>query len=109
MRNPTTKPELSAYLKKKFGVFAGLRFWRKTNMNGNRVLISRHWPHIIPWSWSVWVKWSKWPVRWGHYKKPNGYMYLNFTLLFLNFTVNRQPDDWMVKQNYIDALLEETK
>lgn len=102
----TTKHQLSDHLKKHFGFWAGLRFWKPTNSKGSVVLISRHWPHIIPWSWSVWVSWSKWPIKWGHYRKPNGYMYLNFTLLFVNFSINSQPDDWMVKQNYIDAYLD---
>ena len=35
-------------------VFAGIRFWGKTNVTGAHLLISRHWPHLLCWSWSIW-------------------------------------------------------
>lgn len=41
--------------RKKLGWRAGLRFWGGTSTPGSRVLISRHWPHLLCWSWSVWV------------------------------------------------------
>jgi len=39
----------------KLGWRAGLAFWKKTNVKGSRVLLSRHWPHRLCWSWSIWV------------------------------------------------------
>lgn len=39
----------------KLGWRAGLSFWSKTNTPGSRVLLSRHWPHRLCWSWSIWV------------------------------------------------------
>lgn len=41
--------------RRKLGWRAGLAFWTKTNVPGSRVLISRHWPHLLCWSWAVWV------------------------------------------------------
>lgn len=99
--------KISSHFKKELGFFSGLKFFKKTNMRGHYVLVSRHWPHIIPWSWSVWVSFSKWPFKWGHLKTPNKYFYLNFTLFFVNFSINRQPYDWMVKQNYVDYYVDE--
>lgn len=42
-------------MRRRVGWRAGLNFWTKTNMRGSRVLLSRHWPHLICWSWSIWV------------------------------------------------------
>lgn len=41
--------------RKRLGWRAGLSFWSKTNVKGSRVLLSRHWPHRLCWSWSIWV------------------------------------------------------
>jgi hypothetical protein len=39
------------------GWLAGLSFWTKTNVKGERILLSRHWPHLLCWSWSIRVGW----------------------------------------------------
>lgn len=41
--------------RRKLGWRAGLAFWSQTNTPGSRVLLSRHWPHRLCWSWSIWV------------------------------------------------------
>lgn len=41
--------------RKRLGWRAGLKFWSETNVPGSRVLLSRHWPHHLCWSWSIWV------------------------------------------------------
>lgn len=41
--------------RRKLGWRAGLVFWGKTNVKGSRVLLCRHWPHRLCWSWSIWV------------------------------------------------------
>jgi len=40
--------------RKRLGWRAGLSFWSKTNVEGSRSF-SRHWPHRLCWSWSIWV------------------------------------------------------
>lgn len=48
--------------------FAGLAFFQPTNVKGSVVLVSRHWPDSITWSWSVWWRSkfgspkARWPV-----------------------------------------------
>lgn len=44
-----------ATMRQRCGWRAGLAFWGKTNTEGGRVLLSRHWPHRLCWSWSIWV------------------------------------------------------
>jgi hypothetical protein len=41
--------------RKRLGWRAGLAFWCRTNVPKSRVLLSRHWPHRLCWSWSIWV------------------------------------------------------
>lgn len=41
--------------RRRLGWRAGLGFWSMTNVRRSRVLVSRHWPHRLCWSWSVWV------------------------------------------------------
>jgi hypothetical protein len=43
----------SARTKRHLGRFAGLRL-SKTNTGG--VAFSRHWPHLLCWTWSVWLQ-----------------------------------------------------
>lgn len=100
------KEDLSEYLKKKFGLFAGLKVWESTNMKRTKVLISRHWPHITPWSWAVYVAIYKHPFSFFSYRNNNGHIYFNWTLFFINFSYRRQPDDWMVKEEFVNAFLE---
>jgi hypothetical protein len=40
-------------MRRRFGWRAGLSFWSRTNTPGQRVLLSRHWPHRVCWSWSI--------------------------------------------------------
>lgn len=40
--------------RKQLGWRAGLRFFRKSNTERSWVLASRHWPHLLCWSWSLW-------------------------------------------------------
>lgn len=42
-------------MRRNFGWRAGLAFWNKVSTPGSRSLVSRHWPHRLCWSWSVWV------------------------------------------------------
>lgn len=37
------------------GWLAGLAFWQRTNVPYSRVLVARHWPHLLCWSWSCWL------------------------------------------------------
>jgi len=46
---------LTAQARKLWPWHAGLRFWEKTNCARTWVLVSRHHPAILTWSWSVWV------------------------------------------------------
>lgn len=39
--------------KRRYGWRGGLRFFSKTNTPGRWVIVSRHWPHLLCWSWSV--------------------------------------------------------
>lgn len=41
--------------RRKLGWRSGLQFWGKTNVHRSRLLLSRHWPHRLCWSWCVWV------------------------------------------------------
>src|ERR1700751_589757 len=49
-------------MRRRFGWRAGLLFWSRTNTPGQRVLLSRHWPHRVCWSWSIWIgrHWEGW-------------------------------------------------
>lgn len=40
-------------MRSRCGWLAGLAFWGKTNTESSRVLLSRHWPHRLCWSWSI--------------------------------------------------------
>src|SRR5246127_3909514 len=42
------------HMRRRFGWRAGLSFWSRTNTPGQRILLSRHWPHRVCWSWSIW-------------------------------------------------------
>lgn len=40
--------------KRLYGWRGGLKLFAKTNEPGSWVIVSRHWPHLLCWSWSVW-------------------------------------------------------
>lgn len=39
--------------RKERGWFAGLDFWKRTNVPSRYTLLSRHWPHRLCWDWSI--------------------------------------------------------
>lgn len=46
--------------RKRLGWRAGLKFFGKTNVPTRWVLVSRHWPHLLCWSWCLTVNtWRK--------------------------------------------------
>jgi hypothetical protein len=104
------KLRLSSIIKKKLGFFAGLK-WAKTNTGG--YAFSRHWPHIIPFSWTIWFelqpafKYKKengksWPTYFFQFikypkinKAQNTYWLLQF-LWFFRISFHTQDQDWMI-------------
>jgi hypothetical protein len=38
---------------KKKNRFAGLCFFKKTQQEGDWIIASRHWPHLLCWSWGI--------------------------------------------------------
>ncbi len=42
-------------MKRKLGWRAGLKFFSKTSSPRSWTLVSRHWPHLLCWDWSVWA------------------------------------------------------
>lgn len=43
--------------------FAGLRFFQRTNVKSAFVIVSRHWPDSITWSWSLWFYSKFWSAK----------------------------------------------
>lgn len=84
--------------RKRLGWRAGLNFWSKTNQDGARVLISRHWPHRLCWSWMVWVSRN----RPGYEKNRIGlvvvrpYRVFNLMLWKWRVSFHWQDSDYMV-------------
>lgn len=84
--------------RKKLGWRAGLRFWSKTNVPGSRSLLSRHWPHRLCWSWSIWVG----IARPGYDKKcflfsySRKYRRLDVRLWWFKLDWSWQDSQWMV-------------
>ncbi len=99
-------------IKEKLGFFSGLH-WGKTNTGG--ICFSRHWPHIIPFSWTlwfepqwmfkhdgVWVKcsWPRYFFKFTNYPKMNDnsqWVLEVFWLLRLSF--HQQDQDWMISEH----------
>lgn len=85
--------------RKKLGWRAGLTFWRKTNVPGRRLLIARHWPHRLCWSWGVDVSWLR-PER-GDIRRFAFYAStlshsVDLYLWFWSIDYHWQNYDWMV-------------
>jgi len=85
--------------RKKLGWRAGLAFWRKTNTPKSRVLLSRHWPHRLCWSWSIWVGLR----REGFDGPPHFSLMISRRFRMARIQIwsvhaqfNRQDSDWMV-------------
>lgn len=93
--------------RRKLGWRAGLRFWKKTNIPGSRVLISRHWPHLLCWQWSVWVGRYQGLEKDGHrrfaliYLRPHRSFELRLFGPYLR--VMWQDSDWMTACGYSPA------
>lgn len=83
--------------RKRLGWRAGLAFWKKTNTPRSRVLLSRHWPHRLCWSWSIWVG----IARPGYDRKcfafilSRPYRMTNIRLWWFKFSFHTQDSDWM--------------
>lgn len=81
------------------GFFAGLKFWRKTNVPGSRVLLSRHWPHRLCWDWSVWIGLHRGKEYDGslgvRINISRRYRVVNIDVLWLKFHVHWQGSQYM--------------
>ena len=89
--------------RKALGWRAGLTFWTKTNVEGSRSLIARHWPHRLCWSWSVWVG----RFRKGYDEGPKislrfsrKYRQAEIWMLFWYARICWQDYDWMPDLSY---------
>jgi hypothetical protein len=89
--------------RRKLGWRAGLAFWSKTNTPGSRVFLSRHWPHRLCWSWSIWVG----RRREGFDGPPHfslmisrRYRMARVQLWSVYASYNRQDSDWMPGLSY---------
>ena len=79
-----------SFLRKLRNPFAGLRGPRR-NSGGDLILLSRHWPHLLCWSWTVlWMR--EGGRRVGGYRNPHGGGVAWFGPLRLSW----QAYDWMV-------------
>lgn len=90
-------------IRRKLGWRAGLAFWSKTSTPGSRVLLSRHWPHHLCWSWSIWV--GKW--RQGYdgprqlsFVASRRYRFIRLWLWGVYVNVSWQDSDWMAGLAY---------
>lgn len=89
------------------GWCAGLGVWKKTNVPGSRVLISRHWPHLLCWQWGVWVgryqgREMDGPRRFAlTYLRP--YRIFELRLFGPYVRITWQDSDWMLSRNYSPA------
>lgn len=85
---------------------SGLGFWTKTNCEGSRVLLARHWPHRLCWSWSIWVglhrKKYDGPRR-LEFVFHRGYRFLNVSLFGPYIRVSWQDSDHMIGLGYRDS------
>lgn len=62
--------------RKKAAPLAGLQFWTKTNQPRNRVLASRHWPHLLVWSWAIWGGPWRHKMKFGFYRTPGTFLFV---------------------------------
>lgn len=82
----------------------GLRFFERSMDESPRwLLASRHWPHILTWSWFIDYSPPRKPRIWGFnrwsHNSGNGWW---LSLGFLGrLSFHRQTTDWMVRQEYI--------
>lgn len=89
--------------RRKLGWRAGLHFWERTNVPGSRVLVSRHWPHRLCWSWSVWV--GKYREgfdgpRQFSFTASRRYRFIRLWVWTHYVNVTWQDSDWMVGLGY---------
>ncbi|MFC5423233.1 hypothetical protein ACFPOB_27180 [Bosea eneae] len=84
--------------RRKRGWRAGLSFWGRTNVQGSRVLIARHWPHLLCWSWSIWVsryrKGYSGPRRFV-LQVHRGYRFAEIALFGPSIRLSWQDSGWM--------------
>lgn len=79
--------------------FAGLRGLRRYDNSRAYCIVSRHWPHLLCWSWLIQFQWpdggkSGLHHKWGIHKRvhPNGGGWFVIGPFWLMW----QADDWMV-------------
>lgn len=89
----------------------GLSFFKKTNVKYSYVLVSRHWPHLLCWSWSLWITFYK-PNASRYCWKPiirmrqGGTKHLIFRFGLGEFRLVRQPYDWMIRDGFLTKTTE---
>lgn len=84
--------------RRKLGWRAGLMFWGKTNVPGSRVLLSRHWPHRLCWSWTLCVGVAR-PVydkKCFLFSFSRPHRMLDMRLWWFKIHWSSQDSDWMV-------------
>jgi hypothetical protein len=89
---------ISKQKKRELGFFAGLQFFGKSDYT--LMIVSRHWPHLIPWSW--FLAWHAYRGderrRWFRLSRKWNKLGWRMDLLRLgHLDLHRQNDDWMVK------------
>lgn len=82
-------------MRKKYGYFAGVGWFRRTDREGYRSL-SRHWPHMLCWSWQLWigVDTPQFQVHVNRY-----YRFINLDLAWARLRLSWQDYGWMAKKN----------
>lgn len=89
--------------RRRLGWMSGIKFWAKTNVEGSRVLLSRHWPHRLCWSWAVWVG-----VNRPNHDGPHKFVFnvsrrdrhAHIRLWSVYARLSWQDSDWMVGLNH---------
>lgn len=83
--------------RKRLGWRAGLTFWGKTNTPKSRILLSRHWPHRLCWSWSIWVGLARpgFDRKCFSFVVSRRWRMTDIRLWWFKFSFNTQDSDWM--------------